>query len=102
MQPTDINKSSFIWVLKSNHITSERSNQKLIDFILQRTWKTKFLGTSSGVGLGSYHIHIVMTFRSQLPATSGIFCLFVKVVYLTLWLEIHVPNNKFGFSGDNY
>ena len=83
-------KSSFIWVLKSNLITSERSNQMTrteIDyFILQCTWKTKFLRMSSQslFFFSEYFrqnlsLHPHMTSYCQCPARSGIFCLLVEV-----------------------
>ena len=59
----------------------------LIDFILQGTWKTSFLGTSSErlfqshSDRNSHDVHIVRTSCSQLPVRTGIFCLFVEVVY---------------------
>ena len=74
-------------------VKPDDKGQKLIDFILQCRWKTKFLGTSSE-GLFrtpseriSHCIHLVRTPCSQLPARSGIFCLFVEVVYRSCGLK---------------
>ena len=113
MQPNDNSyciESSFIWVLKSNHITFPKGQtrwqrQKLIDFILQCTLKTKFLVKSSD-GLFqtpsdriSHRIHIDRISCYQLPARSGIFVEAVnwhnglKFVYPTInlaFLEIIV------------
>ena len=75
----------------------------LIDFILQCTWKTKFLGTSSKGFFRtpsdriSHCIHTVRTSFSQLPAISGIFCLLVEFVYWPCGLKICVANDKLGF-----
>ena len=81
--------------------------QKLIDFILQCVWKTKFLGTSSeGLFLDSFwqnllpHPHCQEILQST-PYQIWDFLLSCWGCLLTLWLEICVPNNKFGFSGDN-
>ena len=67
---------------------------KLTDFILQCTWKTKFLGTSSERPFWissdriSHHIHIVSTSWSQLAARSVIFCLLVEVFYWPCGLKL--------------
>ena len=76
----------FVWVWKSNYITSESSNlmarAKSIDFIVQWRWKTKFLVTSLERLFWIlsdrifHHIHIVRTSCCQLPTKIGDFLLF--------------------------
>ena len=79
--------------------------QKLIDFILQCTWKTRFLGISSQ-GLSrapsdriSHSIHIVRTSCRQFPARSGNFCLLVEVVYWPYDLKSVYPTINLAFLG---
>ena len=100
-----------ILVLKSNHITSERSNQMTraeIDWlyptvhvkyhvlgnVLKRTFKDSFRQNLSS------HLHC----QNILQSTSYQIRNFLPSCWcclLTLWLEICVHNNKFGFSGNN-
>ena len=77
--------------------------QKLTDFILQCTWKTKFFGTSSE-GLFqtpsdriSHCVHIDRTPYCQLPTRSGIFCLLVEVIYWPCGLKCVHPTINLAF-----
>ena len=94
MQPTNmiihIASNHVLWVLKSNHISSERSNQMTkgkIDWhpptehvkgqILEKILEGIFLDTNRI----NQRIHIVGRSYSQLSARSRIFCLLVGVIY---------------------
>ena len=102
-------KSSFIWVLKINHITSERSNQMTraeIDWLYPTVHeKDKFLRTSSGRLLRAssdkiFHCtHIVRTFSNQLLVRSGVVCLLVEVVYWPCGWKFVCPTINFAFLG---
>ena len=101
-------KSSFIWVLKSSHITSERSNQMTraeIDWVYstvhvkdQVLWNV-FGGTFSVSFRQNLTPHIHWTFCSQLPARSGIFCLFIGVVYWPCGLKFVYLTMNLAFLG---
>ena len=103
-------KSSFIWVLKSNHITSESSNQMRraeIDWLCPTVHvKDQVLVNVSSEGLFRtpsdrifHRIHIVRTSCSQLPARSGIFYFFHAVVYWLCGLKFMYPTMKLAFLG---
>ena len=80
--------------------------QKYFDFIQQCTWESKFWGTSLEGLLG-----LLLTESLTTPTLSGYpavnflpglgFSAFLLSCLLTLWPEICVPNDKFGFSWDN-
>ena len=68
-------------------------------YSLQRcTWKTMFFGTSSEILFRTLS-HIFRTPSSQLPARSGIFCLLLKVVYLSRDLKFGYPAINLTFLG---
>ena len=103
--------SSFTWVLKSAHITSERLNQMTkaeIDWLYptmhvkDQILENVFGGTFSNSFRQNLsqrpHCQDILVLTSSqiwdfLPSCWG--CL------QTLWLKICVPNDKFGFS-ENY
>ena len=95
-------KSSFIWILKSNHIILERSNQMTraeIDWlhptvhVKDQVFRRDFFRLLPTECLC---IHIVRTSCCRLPVRSGIFCLLVEVVHWTfasefVYLTINLP-----------
>ena len=102
-------QESFIWVLKSNHITSERSNQMTraeIDCLYPTVhMKDQGLWNVFSVVVGlfwtpfnwiSHRIQIV-TSCSQLPARCGIFCHLVEVVYRSCGSQFLYPTINFTF-----
>ena len=101
-------ESSFIWVLKRNHINSERSNQMKsaeIDWLYPTVhMKDQVLGNVLGAGLFrtpsdriSYRIHIVRTSCSQLSARYGMFCFLVEAVYWPCGLKFLYPTINLAF-----
>ena len=102
-------KSSFIWVLQSNDIPSERSNQlpRIEIHWFYPTVNMKHLGNVfDGTFSDSFRQNIWPHPHSQdilqsafchiwdfLPSCLGLL--------LTMWLVICVPNDKSGFSKDN-
>ena len=103
MQPINM-----IIYIASSHLSSESKKtiislpkgqtrwqgQKLLDFILQCTWKTKFLGTFSGEFFGllpteSFTVstlsgHIAVNFLQDLGSSAFLFRLFTEPVTLNL------------------
>ena len=84
---THLSSESYKAIISLQKGQTRWQGQKLIDFILQCTWKTKFLGTSSERLFRtlsdriSHCIHIVRSSCSQLPARFKIICILVEVVY---------------------
>ena len=70
-----------------------------MDFILQWTWKTKFLGTSLGGCFDPSWLNLSLhqDFCSQLPAWSVIFCLLVDVAYCPCDLKFIYPTINLAF-----
>ena len=103
--------SSFIWVLKSNHITSESSNQMAraeIDWLYptvhvrEQVLRNIFGGTFSDSFRQNLSLHPHC--QNILQLTSCQICNFLPSCWdwlLTRWLKICVSNDKFGFSQDN-
>ena len=102
-------KSFFIWVLKSNHITSERSNQiprAEIDWLYPTVhMKDQVIGNVfRGTFLDSFqqnlspHPHC-QNFCSHFPTWSRIFCFLVEVVYWPRGLKFVYPTINLAFLG---
>ena len=102
-------KSSFIWVLKSNHITSEWSNKMTrvgIDWLSpsirerpsswERLGRDFFRITSERI---SHCIHIIRTSCNQLPATSGISTFLLSFFYWPCSLKFVSPTINLTFLG---
>ena len=99
-------KLSFIWILKSYRITSERSNQMTTAEI---DWLYPTVHAKDQVledFLDSFRPNLLPHSHCQdiLPSTSCQMWDFVPSCcggLLTLWLETWILNDEFGFPGDN-
>ena len=102
-------KPSFIWDLKSSHITSERSNQMAraelrltLSYCARKrpsSWERLRMDFQTPSDRISHCIHIDKTSCSQFFVPSGIFCRLVVVVYWPCDLKFVYPMINLFFLG---